>query len=293
MLMIGSLLGVGAVTVGTAPIAGATNPSVSMQICKGGVIPTGCTPNWAGLVITDPSWTPNMEARVNLSFFQVESSFIVPKVKCAAADTNVQAISIWTGIGGYMPNENNSLLQDGISGQCNNGVFSGWGAFYETDPLNGATDIHMALPVKVGDQMDFLVNVPSPDKVDFAASNYSRDKSVSISTTYTGPTPSKSAECIVERSAIPGGGYADLPQFTPDVTFGDRVRGLDCYSHELAVQGANQWVVQCDIAYSTACDPNTTFTAELMYRKNGPQLANVSVPVLDTFDTFDVSWLHR
>jgi hypothetical protein len=189
------------------------------------------------------SGTPQKEASVHWAglyaknggpYTGSDAEFVVPTLSCTKSDSSV---SIWTGVGGELPSDGQTLIQNGVLGACSNGQ-AAYQAFWQSDPQITATGLNTTnYPVKPGDNIAVSVADPTPSQVQFFFDNYTENWSTEVTAPIRTGTPVGTAECIVEApfQAAPKGTKVKI---APLANFGtvyfsscsaDNQAGITCY----------------------------------------------------------------
>jgi hypothetical protein len=92
------------------------------------------TPNWAGYVATGRPSDP-------VAFRRVAGSWLVPAVRCTAADARASA-AVWVGLGGYLRPEKSTLEHLGTDSNCDASGRPVYFAWFEVDPFLAFTIPH-------------------------------------------------------------------------------------------------------------------------------------------------------
>jgi hypothetical protein len=152
---------------------------------------------WSGYVATQAS-----------AYTTAAASLIIPAVTCPAEASS--SVVMWTGIGGN--NGQETLVQNGVTDTCDEGVNEGWEAFYESNPQKSATKLKR-LPVQPGDLLA-VRTVVTGNSVTYTFHDTTEDwlKTLPPMTIPTS-TPTTSAECIVEAPREGSGAITPLSDF--------------------------------------------------------------------------------
>jgi len=256
------------------PITGLSNQDYNSTVPGQDIFPvrsgtplTESSPTWSGLVTQNGG-----------PYTGADATFTVPTVTCTK---KTSAVAIWTGIGGSLPSDGQTLIQNGIEADCDNGAASYY-AWWENNPQVPGTRLDPSTyPVHPGDNIAVSVTVPISSQVDFFFDDYTAHWSTEVTKAIPTATPVGTAECIVEAplQAAPKGRRAKTSQLTDFGTIhfsscsSDNTAGTTCY-----LPG----IVNC--AYGTLV---VTYDMQNKHR----MLANTVWPTNDG-SAFDVTWLR-
>lgn len=247
------------------------------QVLSVNVSPVTTSPNYSGVVSTNGGPYPG-----------VQGEFTVPSATCASSGT--QTVSIWVGLGGWVPQDAKALVQNGVDVECQKGKLYTY-AWVDSSPNVGfdcLADLYQqqlhpqdhanclnlnGYTVYPGDDM-YVGSAVSGMTAVYDFVDYTQGWTDSFSTPIGEGVPQASGECIVEAPAVSGAKKAlfrmpdfGIVPFTSCETLG---------------------TIDCNLPAAVGCTYGTT--ASLVTMQDGN--ATRATPLWPTSDgsAFDVLW---
>jgi len=163
-------------------------------------------PNWAGFIL--PGLT-------NYRFHEITTLTEVPTAHCTTKENSL--VNVWAGLGGTTSTV--SLVQSGIALGCLNGRpgYGAWAEWYDPKRRNHER-VQKSFHVAPGGKLYIYITEVSPTRYQvFMQETTSNDALIGQSTTILtdpgGEPLGNSAECVVERPELAGGGYQPVTDF--------------------------------------------------------------------------------
>jgi hypothetical protein len=142
----------------------------------------------------------------------VEGTFTVPELTSYIPDS---IFAEWVGIDGF-PDDNDSLIQAGVSKEWEDSNTIGIGAWWEILPAPATFIPSTTMSVNPGDQVSVAISQVSGSEWSIVLYDQANGQSFSTEQAYDGPE--SSAEWIVEAPTA-NGAQSTLAPFSPDVDF--------------------------------------------------------------------------